>query len=72
MVCIPELMAFKMSKGNVAHRYIKKNPSLPFWKCFLYTQMAAVPTADFLSLSFSLQKQQAAAMQIQVDAYYIC
>lgn len=56
MVCIPELMAFKMSKGNVAHREIKKT-SLPFvgfhLKLFFAHSVAAVPTAAFLSLFLS-------------------
>lgn len=76
MVCIPELMAFKMSKGNVAHRY-KKKPSLPFvsfhLKLFFVHSDGCRPYCSLsLSLFLSLQKQQAAVMQIQVDAYYIC
>lgn len=67
MVCIAELMAFKMSKGNVAHRKKKKKKRLllslcgfssKIGFCALCTQMAAILTAqDSLTLSKSSRQQ---------------
>lgn len=66
MVCIAELMAFKMSKGNVAHRKEKKKKLLlslcgfssKIGFCALCTQMAAILTAkDSLPLSKSSRQQ---------------
>lgn len=64
MVCIAELMAFKMSKGNVAHKKKKKLLALCGFSskigfCALCTQMAAILTAkDSLSLPFSKCSRQ--------------
>lgn len=72
MVCIAELMAFKMSKGNVAHRKKKKTLLLcvgfHLELYYLPATLLQLTLSLAFSLSLSLQRQQTAAMQIQVDA----